>query len=60
MILTPRLVSLSIKVRIPPEEEAIASKACGIHICIVSLFVYMSKATEKSIKRKIFSLMFVN
>ena len=27
------------KVCIPHEEEAIASKACGINICIVSLFV---------------------
>ena len=29
MILPPSLISLSIEVCIPPEEEAIASKACG-------------------------------
>ena len=32
VILAPRLASLSIEVCIPPEEEAIASKACGINV----------------------------
>ena len=40
VILTSQLISLSIEVCIPPEEVAIATKACGINICkIVCLFV---------------------
>ena len=37
---------------LPPEEEAIASKACGMNICIVSLFVQMPKATENDSNRE--------
>ena len=38
-ILISRLNFLSIEVCIPPEEEALASKACGINICLDLLFV---------------------
>ena len=39
VILTSQLISLSIEVCIPPEEVAIATKACGINIINVRLFV---------------------
>ena len=46
------MLIITIKVCIPPEEEAIASKACGMNICIVSLFVQMPKATENDSNRE--------
>ena len=39
VIFTSQLISLSIEVCIPPEEVAIATKACGINIINVRLFV---------------------
>ena len=38
-ILTSQLISLSIEVCIPPVKVAIATKACGINIINVRLFV---------------------
>ena len=45
--------AIIIKVCITPEEEAIDSKACGINICIVCLYLQMSKAPENNSKYKL-------
>ena len=47
VILTSRLISLSIEVCIPPEEVAIATKACGIDIINVRLFVCLSRCPKQ-------------
>ena len=43
-------MKVSIKVCIPPEEEAFASRACGINACKI---VCLSKATENNYNRQI-------
>ena len=47
------LWSRSIKVCIPPEEEAIASKACENTLLFVSLIVCLSKAPENETNRQV-------
>ena len=47
VILTSWLISLSIEVSIPPEEEALASKACGINIFNVRLFVCLLRCPKQ-------------
>ena len=44
---------MSIKVFIPPEEEAIASKACENTLLYVSLIVCLSKAPENETSRQV-------
>ena len=43
---------LKIKVSIPPEEEALASNACGINIFNVRLFVCLSCPKQQKTRRK--------
>ena len=51
VILLPWLICLSIKVCIPPEEEAFASKACENTLLFVCL-AFVSKATENETSRE--------
>ena len=49
----PTLNTDVIKVCIPPEEEAIASKACEIHYCQFESFEILSNATENDTSREV-------
>ena len=47
LILISRLIALSIEVCIPPEEVAFATKACGINIFNVRLFVCLLRCPKQ-------------
>ena len=53
VILTSRLISLSIEVCIPPEEVAIATKAREIHVCKFVCCQVLSNAAENDTNRQV-------
>ena len=53
VIISPRLIFLSIKVCIPPEEVAIATKAREIHVCKFVCCQVLSNAAENDTIRQV-------